>query len=123
MPALSRELTCAGKRVMCGPHMIRDALQKPKLVSQGLSVGGETLPLYAGSAHSFRRARTVWQPALESLRGLGARFVDVAIPWSVHQKGPGEFDFGEKNPRLDLVGFIELAATAGLGTIARVGPS
>jgi beta-galactosidase len=102
--------------------MIADVLQKPKLVRQGFSVGGETLPLYAGSAHYFRLPRNVWERALESLRALGARFVDVAVPWSIHEKSKGDFDFGENNPRLDLVAFVELAASVGLSTIVRVGP-
>jgi beta-galactosidase len=81
------------------------------------------VPLYTGSVHYFRLARGAWQPALESLRALGARFVDIAVPWSVHEKAEGEFDFGQGNPRLDVTAFVELAARTGLSTLVRVGPA
>jgi beta-galactosidase len=103
--------------------MSESASKNPKLGPYGLRVQGETLPLYAGSVHYFRLARTAWQPALESLRALGARFVDIAVPWSVHEKSAGQFDFGEDNPRLDVTGFIDLAARSGLSTLVRVGPA
>ena len=102
--------------------MSNDALQNPTLVPGGLRIGNESLPLHAGSMHYFRLARSVWQPALESLHALGVRFVDIPIPWSIHETAPGAFDFGESNPRLDVPGFIELAARAGLRVIVRLGP-
>jgi beta-galactosidase len=103
--------------------MGNDALQKKKLGPRGLRDGAVVLPLYAGSVHYFRLARAAWEPALVSLRALGVRFVDTAVPWNVHERRPGEFDFGEDNPRLDVVAFIELGASVGLRTIARLGPS
>jgi len=103
--------------------MSNDARPSSKLHPAGLVTSTGTLPLHAASMHYFRLPRTVWQPALESLHALGVRFVDTAIPWSVHETEPGEFDFGEDNPRLDVTGFIELASRSGLRTIVRLGPS
>jgi beta-galactosidase len=94
-----------------------------KLGPHGLSIATESLPLYSGALHHFRLPRSAWQPALESLVALGARFVDTALPWNVHEKSPGVFDFGEDNPRLDIVAFIELAASVGLRAIVRLGPT
>lgn len=99
-----------------------DALQNPRHSANGLRALADSTPLHTGSVHYFRLARSVWQPALESLRALGARFVDTAIPWNVHETEPGLFDFGEGDPRLDVVGFIELAARLGLRAIVRFGP-
>src|SRR5215471_12127195 len=79
-------------------------------------------PLYAGALHYFRLPKNAWQPALESLAALGVRFVDTVVPWVVHEKAPSVFDFGEDNPRLDVIGFLELAARVGLRSIVRLGP-
>jgi beta-galactosidase len=53
---------------------------------------------------------------------LGARLVDTYVPWSVHETAPGVFDFGERDPRLDVRHFLALAQDAGLYAIARPGP-
>jgi beta-galactosidase len=64
----------------------------------------------------------VWRPALDELRKLGARFVDTYVPWSVHELARGVFDFGRKDPRLDIVHFLRLAGEVGLFAILRPGP-
>jgi beta-galactosidase len=102
--------------------MSNDALQNPGQVPDGLRKLSDVTPLHAGSAQYFRLARSVWQPALESLHAIGVRFVDVAIPWNVHETRAGRFDFGEDNPRLDVVAFLGLAASIGLRAIVRFGP-
>jgi beta-galactosidase len=48
--------------------------------------------------------------------------VDTYVPWSVHETAPGEFDFGQKDPRLDVRHFLALARDAGLYAIVRPGP-
>jgi beta-galactosidase len=98
----------ANARVRVGPH--------------GLDLGGRTVPLISGSVHYFRLARNVWRPALTELARLGARLVDVYVPWGVHETGEDQFDFGERDPRLDVVHFLELAHELGLHAIVRPGP-
>ena len=104
-------------------HMMSESAEtRVGLSRAGLVIGGETVPLLSGSVHYFRMPRAAWRPALEALRGLGARFVDTYVPWSVHERGPGSFDFGEHDPRLDVVAFLELAGELGLKCIVRPGP-
>lgn len=91
-------------------------------VRSGLALGPDTVPLLAGSVHYFRMSRSAWRPALEALRGLGAHFVDVTVPWNVHEKARGVFDFGRDGPRLHLRQFLTIAAEVGLRAIVRVGP-
>jgi beta-galactosidase len=93
-----------------------------KLGPAGLVLGDETLPLHAGSVDYFRLPRSAWRPALEAVRSLGAHLVDVAVPWGVHEKARGVFDFGRDNLRLDVVHFLELAGECGLRAIVRPGP-
>jgi beta-galactosidase len=93
-----------------------------RLVEGGISLSGRTIPLLAGSVHYWRLERESWRPALEALLSLGLRLVDTYVPWGVHEQLPGEYDFGERDPRLDFARFLELAAELGLYAIVRPGP-
>lgn len=92
------------------------------LAPSGLVLGDRTIPLLAGSLHYFRHPRNVWKPALLELSKLGARLVDTYVPWSVHEKAQGEFDFGQADPRLNIAAFLETVSEVGLHAIIRPGP-
>jgi beta-galactosidase len=99
-----------------------EASARPTLDRAGLRLNGELVPLFSGSVHYWRLPRSVWKPALDALKNLGARLVDTYVPWSVHETAPGSFDFGERDPRLDVRHFLRLARDAGLYAIVRPGP-
>jgi beta-galactosidase len=104
-PALARSET----RVLLHPH--------------GLDLGnGEVLPLWAGAMHYWRHPRSAWRPGLEAMRAMGLRLLDTYVPWSVHETAPGEYDFGEGDPRLDVAGFLKMAHEVGLKCVMRPGP-
>jgi beta-galactosidase len=103
-------------------HPPTDGATRARLAPSGLLLGDETVPLLSGSIDYFRHSRRVWQPALDSLRALGVRVADVAVPWSVHETERGAFDFGEDNPRLDVVRFLSMVHASGLLAAVRVGP-
>jgi beta-galactosidase len=102
--------------------MVEGQEARVKLGRGGLVLGEETLPIHAGGADYFRLPRNVWRPALEAVKSLGAHLVDVAVPWSVHEKSRGVFDFGRDNPRLDVKQYLELSGECGLRAIVRPGP-
>ncbi|HEY3494668.1 MAG TPA: beta-galactosidase, partial [Polyangiaceae bacterium] len=93
-----------------------------ELVPAGIRLGGETVPLLAGSAHYWRLEPAVWRAALEGMKALGVRLLDTYVPWGVHERGTGDFDFGTHNPALDVRRFLSLAGELGLYVIARPGP-
>jgi beta-galactosidase len=93
-----------------------------KLVSGGIDVGGKVVPLYAGSVHYWRLERQSWKACLAGVKSMGLKLVDVYVPWAVHEFAPGEYDFGEKDPKKDLVRFLELCEKEGLYVILRPGP-
>jgi beta-galactosidase len=93
-----------------------------KVVSAGLMVGGEVLPLYSGSVHYWRHEREHWTRVLDAVRQMGFHFVQTYIPWSAHEIEEGVFDFGETDPRKDIAAFLETCATAGLHVLVRPGP-
>ena len=69
------------------------------LSPHGLDLGnGEVLPLWAGAMHYWRHPPSEWRAGLEAMRAMGLRLVDTYVPWGVHEIGPGEFDFGERDP-------------------------
>ena len=53
---------------------------------------------------------------------MGMRLVDTYVPWGEHEAPDGSFDFGDKNPRLDVRRFLRLAHERGLLAIVRPGP-
>lgn len=99
-----------------------DPLPRPRLDRAGLRLGSELVPLHSGSVHYWRLPRSAWRPALDALKSLGARLVDTYVPWSVHEVAPGAFDFGQRDPRLDVRHFLAQASAAGLYAIVRPGP-
>ncbi len=99
----------SGARVRLHPH--------------GLDLGnGEVLPLWAGAMHYWRHPPHEWRAGLESIRAMGLKLVDTYVPWGIHETGPGEYDFGEKDPRLNVASFLEQAHELGLCCVFRPGP-
>src|SRR5580658_4425982 len=94
-----------------------------RLCAQGLDVGrGEVLPLWAGAMHYWRHPPGEWRAGLEAIKNMGLRLVDTYVPWGVHEIAAGEYDFGERNPSLDVARFLELAHEIGLPCVFRPGP-
>jgi beta-galactosidase len=94
-----------------------------RLCRSGLDLcNGERLPLWSGALHYWRVRRDRWDVALAGVRDLGFGAVETYVPWSVHEIRPGEFDFGEHDPQLDLGAFLTAAQAAGLKAIVRPGP-
>ena len=95
---------------------------RPELTASGLRVGGRTLPIFCGSVQYFRLAREHWRIALEAVRELGLELIETYVPWGVHERPDGTYDFGEGDPRLDLCAFLDLAAELELQVFVRPGP-
>jgi len=72
--------------------------------------------------HYWRHHPADWVPGLEAMRALGVRLLDTYVPWQVHETARGVFDFGEKDPYLDVAHFITLAGERDLKVIVRPGP-
>jgi beta-galactosidase len=72
--------------------------------------------------HYWRLEPSVWRASLEAVKALGLGLVDTYVPWGVHERSTGEFDFGQHDPRLDVKRFLELAKDVGLYAIVRPGP-
>lgn len=95
---------------------------RARLRREGLQLGERVLPLIAGSVHYFRLERESWRDCLEALRDMGCTVVDVYVPWSVHERSDGSFDFGQHDETRDVVAFLKLVQELGLYALVRPGP-
>ncbi|MES1177791.1 MAG: beta-galactosidase [Myxococcales bacterium] len=93
-----------------------------QLSPRGLRIGEREVPLISGSVHYWRLDPREWLAGLTALQTLGIEIVDVYVPWGVHEQADGSFDFGAKDPRLDVVRFLNAAQSLGLLAIVRPGP-
>jgi beta-galactosidase len=93
-----------------------------RLVPGGLDLDGTLVPLYAGSVHYWRLERASWKACLQAVKAIGFRVVDLYVPWAVHERAVGDYDFGEHDPRLDVSRFLDLIAELGMYAIVRPGP-
>src|SRR5882724_13312387 len=92
------------------------------LSPRGLRLGDREVPLISGSVHYFRLDPREWLAALTALQSLGIEIVDLYLPWGVHERVDGTFDFGDKDPRLDVVRFLRQVNDLGMLAIVRPGP-
>ncbi len=102
--------------------MPREAAPTVRVCREGLLVGDQVVPLYAGSVHYWRLEPSEWRVCLEASRELGVRLIDVYVPWGVHELDKGRFDFGEVQSRNDVAAFLRLVHELGMYAIVRPGP-
>ncbi|MEM9865945.1 MAG: beta-galactosidase, partial [Myxococcota bacterium] len=96
--------------------------QSVRFEGSTLLVGQERLALRSGAFHYFRQHPSKWAESLQALSGLGLRIVESYVPWGVHERAPGDFDFGQHEARLNLGAFIDAVEAAGLYCFLRPGP-
>ncbi|MGF1469703.1 MAG: beta-galactosidase, partial [Sandaracinaceae bacterium] len=94
----------------------------PRVEGSCLHLGERDIPLYSGAVHYWRLDPSRWRPALTQLRALGLPMVETYVPWQVHERAPGIYDFGDHEPAKDLGAFLDLAASLDLAVFLRPGP-
>lgn len=99
---------------------------RPILDGATLRLGEHEVPLRSGALHYWRLPKDHWRDALRQVKALGLPMVETYVPWGVHElelrDGKPVFDFGERDPRRDLAGFLDLAAEEELLVFVRPGP-
>ncbi len=96
--------------------------RRVRLHPHGLDLGDEIVPLRVGAMHYWRHPPDEWGAGLDAIRALGFRLVDTYVPWGEHEIAPGQLDFGERDPRLDVARFLRMAHERGLKVVLRPGP-
>jgi beta-galactosidase len=82
-------------------------------------VDGGRRALYGGAVHYWRLDRAKWSPILDEVTRMGFTTVSVYIPWEVHERARGEFDFSGNK---DIDAFLTLIEEKGLDIVVRPGP-
>lgn len=82
-------------------------------------LNGEKIQIISGGMHYFRILPEYWEDRLLKLKALGCNTVETYIPWNLHEKEKGQFDF---SGRLDIVKFVQTAQRLGLWVILRPTP-
>ena len=75
--------------------------------------------ILSGAMHYFRILPDYWEDRLKKLKACGLNTVETYIPWNLHEKKAGEFDF---SGIADVEKYIEIAASLGLYVILRPSP-
>ena len=96
--------------------------RRPRLRGATLQIGRKRVPLLSGAVHYWRLEPKDWPRAIGAVADMGFDLVETYVPWGVHERGLGEFDFGEVDPRRDVGAFLDRVAEAGLLAIVRPGP-
>ncbi|MBQ7010085.1 MAG: beta-galactosidase [Clostridia bacterium] len=80
---------------------------------------GKPFRLYTGAIHYFRIHPSDWERRLTLMKDFGLTAASVYVPWNLHERHRGEFDF---TGHLDLAAFLECAAKVGLKVLLRPSP-
>lgn len=78
-----------------------------------------TIPALSASVQHWRLDPALWPTILQRIRELGFGWIEVYVPWSVHETKRGEPDF--TGPR-DIGRFLDLAREQDLRALVRPGP-
>lgn len=88
-------------------------------ITDDFYLNGEKIRIISGGVHYFRIVPEYWRDRLEKLKALGCNTVETYIPWNLHEKKKGVFDF---SGMLDVARFVKLAQELGLWVILRPSP-
>ncbi|MEG1887090.1 MAG: beta-galactosidase, partial [Oscillospiraceae bacterium] len=80
---------------------------------------GEIFNLLSGAVHYFRTVPEYWEDRLLKLKACGLNTVETYIPWNLHEKSEGKFNF---SGIADVESFINLAGSLELKVIIRPSP-
>ena len=98
------------------------SVRRAQMHPHGIDLGHEIIPLWCGAMHYWRLDPADWGAGLDALRSMGMRVVDTYVPWGVHEQNDGSFDFGTRDPRLDVRRFLREAHARGFKVVVRPGP-
>jgi beta-galactosidase len=85
----------------------------------GFVRAGRPHRIISGAIHYQRVHPELWGDRLARLRALGLNAIETYVPWNLHERLPGVYDF---EGFADLERFVALAGETGFDVILRPGP-
>ncbi len=92
---------------------------KTEIKNKQFLLDGKPFRILSGEMHYFRIPREYWRDRLLKLKACGLNTVATYMPWNLHERTPGKFDF---SGMLDVRAFLELADELGIKVLLRPGP-
>lgn len=80
---------------------------------------GKPFRIVSGEMHYPRIPREYWHDRLKMAKAMGLNAVTAYVFWNVHERTPGQYDFGGQ---YDVAEFVRAAQAEGLYVILRPGP-
>jgi beta-galactosidase len=77
------------------------------------------IDLLAGAVHYWRLDRGDWAACLAAMQQLGLRVVQVPVPWCVHERQPGQYEWSKAR---DLAAFLDQVDKLGMYAVIEPGP-
>ena len=95
---------------------------RARIRSDGLELEGVVTPLHSAGFPYWELAPGRWAEAVDGLCALGIPALRLDLPWALHERAPGVFEWGARRPELDVERLLGLAAARGLRVLCRPGP-
>ena len=92
---------------------------KAKIEGNKVLVDGKDFRILSGEMHYFRIHQDTWRNRLEKMKACGLNTVATYMPWNLHERTEGIFDF---SGMLDVKRYLKTAEEVGLKVILRPGP-
>jgi beta-galactosidase len=93
------------------------------IIDNKFVIGRDGFFPFSAEMHYFRVEKRYWSICFERIKKAGFRIISTYIPWNLHERKPGEFDFrGATGPDRDLIVFLELSREFGFKVILKPGP-
>ncbi len=92
---------------------------KTEIKNKQFLLDSKPFRILSGEMYYFRIPREYWRDRLLKLKACGLNTVATYIPWNLHERTPGKFDF---SGMLNIRAFLELADELGIKVLLRPGP-
>ena len=92
---------------------------KTEIKNKQFLLDGKPFRILSGEMHYFRIPPEYWRDRLLKLKACGLNTVATYMPWNLHERTSGKFDF---SGMLDVRAFLELADELGIKVLLRPGP-
>ena len=104
---------------LTGLNARKDRIMDKFEIKDDFYLNDNRIKIISGGMHYFRILPEYWRDRLEKLKALGCNTVETYIPWNLHEKHKGTFDFGGM---LDVARYVKTAQELGLMVILRPSP-
>lgn len=111
-----RRAACLVAGLLLAGELLAAPTKKISYDHEAFQIDGRDVAIYSGSMHYWRCAPGQWRDVLVKMKAAGINTVQTEVPWNVHEKEYGKFEFQ------NLEDFLVLCRELGLYVTVRVGP-